>query len=435
MTQQERQGWIIVASLFATMVLIFGSGYGTIPLFVPTLVKAFGWKRAEVSMLPSALAFSSGVTVLIAGWLVDRFEARFVIVAGAVMAAVAFLIASSANSLTVMVGAYLLLGVAFSFGTVIPLSYVIANWFTRQRGLAMGISSAGSTSGAMVMTLVASFVIRHWGWRAAYLTLAVPVFFVVIPLVLAIVRSHPPGEVKMTVAQRAATLEGFETAEAFRTRSFWMIVLAQFCFALAAAGAVIHMVAHLIDVGYVAGNAALIMSFTFGMMTVGKVSMGFLADRVSARVALMFNFAGQAIGLVLALQVRHIIFLPLFILFFGLTLAPPLMLIPLLIAESLGLRRYGALTGITSIAATIGSTLGPLVAGRVFDVTHSYTSAFELFIVINVIGALVTFASTSYEKERSREKGRSRMSASAAAPVEFQANAELKAKVELKAKA
>ena len=116
------------------------------------------------------------------------------------------------------------------------------------------------------------------------------------------------------------------------------------------------------------------------------------------------------------------------------------MLIPLLIAESLGLRRYGALTGITSIAATIGSTLGPLVAGRVFDVTHSYTSAFELFIVINVIGALVTFASTSYEKERSREKERprekerSRMTASAE-PEEFQANAELKAKVDLKAKA
>jgi MFS family permease len=105
------------------------------------------------------------------------------------------------------------------------------------------------------------------------------------------------------------------------------------------------------------------------------------------------------------------------------------MLIPLLIAESLGLRRYGALTGITSISATIGSTLGPLVAGRVFDVTHSYTSAFELFIAINVIGALVTFASTSYEKERSR------MSASALGSAALEAKAALKARVDLKAKA
>jgi MFS family permease len=413
MTQRERQGWIIVASLFATMVLIFGSGYNTIPVFVPTLVKAFGWKRAEVSMLPSALALSSGVTVLIVGWLVDRFEARFVIAAGAGMAGIAFLIASSANSLIVMIAAYLLLGVALSFGTVIPLSFVITNWFIQRRGLAMGIASSGSTTGAMIMTLVASLVIRHWGWRAAYLTLAVPIFFVLIPLVLVIVRSHPPGEVKMTVAQRAETLEGFETAEAFRTRSFWMIVLAQFCFALSAAGAVNHMVAHLIDSGYAAGNAALIMSFTFGFMSVGKVSLGLLADRVSARVALMLNFAGQALGLILALQVGHILILPLFVLFFGLTLAPPLMLIPLLIAESLGLRRYGALMGLTQIANTIGAVAGPLVAGRVFDVTHSYTSAFELFVAINVFGLVATFVSTRYQEERSRMAVRAAGSAKA----------------------
>jgi len=101
----------------------------------------------------------------------------------------------------------------------------------------------------------------------------------------------------------------------------------------------------------------------------------------------------------------------------------------LLIAESLGLRRYGALTSITSIASTIGAVLGPLVAGRVFDVTHSYKSAFELFIVINVIGLAVTFASTSYREERSR------ITARAAESAEFQANAELKARVDLKAKA
>ncbi len=101
----------------------------------------------------------------------------------------------------------------------------------------------------------------------------------------------------------------------------------------------------------------------------------------------------------------------------------------MLIAESLGLRRYGALTSITSIASTIGAVLGPLVAGRVFDVTHSYTSAFELFIVINVIGALVTFASTSYEKERSR------MSTRAVRSAALEAKPALKARVDLKAKA
>jgi MFS family permease len=206
----------------------------------------------------------------------------------------------------------------------------------------------------------------------------------------------------MTIAERSNQLDGFEAVEAFRTRTLWMIVLAQFCFGLAAAGAVIHMVAHLIAIGYQARTAAFIMSLNFGLMTVGKVGLGFLSDRASARMALTVNFALQALGLMLALQAQNLIALPFFILCFGLTLAPPLMLIPLLVAESLGLRRYGSLTGITSIANTAGAVLGPLVAGRVFDLTHSYTAAFELFIVVNIVGVAASLACRSYERERSR---------------------------------
>ena len=109
-----------------------------------------------------------------------------------------------------MIVAYLLLGVRIAAGTVLPASLVIANWFSVRRGLAMGIANAGSTTGGMLMTLVAGYAIRHWGWRAAYLTLGTPMIVVVIPLVLMLVRSRPPGEVRLTVAQAADRLEGFE---------------------------------------------------------------------------------------------------------------------------------------------------------------------------------------------------------------------------------
>ncbi len=62
MTQQERQGWVLVGGLFVTLLLIFGSGYNTAPIFLPALIKYFGWKRAEVSLLPSAVAASAGVS-------------------------------------------------------------------------------------------------------------------------------------------------------------------------------------------------------------------------------------------------------------------------------------------------------------------------------------------------------------------------------------
>lgn len=400
MTQQERQGWLIVASLFVTLLLIFGSGYNTAPVFVPALIKHFGWSRQEVSILPSALAASAGVSVIVVGWLLDRVEARALMVAGALMAGISFIIASRAHSIAPMVGAYVLLGAGITAATVIPASFVIANWFNARRGLAMGFAIAGTSAGGMLMTLVASWVIRNWGVSAAYITLAAPMFFVVIPLVLVMVRSRPSGAVKMTVAEAAQRLEGFEIDAAFRTRSFWLIVLAHFCFAFAAAGSLIHMVAYLIDIGYKAGDAAFAISLVFGSTIFGKVLMGHFADRMSARIALGVNFAVQAFGLFLAFAARHVAVLIVFVPLYGLTLGPPLMLIPLLIAESLGLRRYGALSGILGIPGTIGAVLGPPVAGHVFDVTHSYVSAFVLFIAVYLVAALASFACMSYEKQR-----------------------------------
>jgi MFS family permease len=180
MAQRERQGWLIVASLFATLLLIFGSGYNTMPVFIPALLKAFPkWSRAQVSLLPSMLALSAGVSVVPAGWLLDRVEARILMTIGALASGGAFLIASRITSLSPMIGAYLLLGIGISTATVLPAALVIANWFEARRGLAMGIALSGTTVGGMVMTLVASGVIQGWGWRAAYIALGAPMILVV----------------------------------------------------------------------------------------------------------------------------------------------------------------------------------------------------------------------------------------------------------------
>lgn len=403
MTQQERQGWFIVATLFVVMLLVFGSGYDTVPVFLPALLKGFpSWSHQRVSILPSVLAASAGLSILPIGWLIDRVEARVVMVFGALAAGCSFIIAGRSDSLAPMVAAYLLLGVGISAGTVLPGSLVLANWFTARRGIAMGIANAGSTTGGMVMTLVGGYVIRNWGWRAAYLTLGAPMIVVVVPLVSLMVRSRPPGAVKMTVAQAADQLEGFEAASAVGTRSFWMIVVAQFCFAFAATGTLIHMAAHLEGLGYTTANAALAISLIFGFAALGKVIMGFVADRITARMALAATFAIQSIGVATVFAIGHPGLIVVFVVIYGLTVAAPLMLLPLVIADSMGLKRFGYISGITGLAQTFGAAVGPLVAGRIFDVTRSYAPAFELMIAVNIVAALATFSCRSYQAECAR---------------------------------
>jgi MFS family permease len=402
MTQRERLGWVIVASLFVALFLIAGSGANTFGIFLPALLKAFPhWSRAKVALLPSALFFSWGVTVIPVGWLLDRVEARLLMIFGAIAAGGAFLIASRSNSFNPMLAAYLLLGLGISTGTLAPAAFVLANWFEARRGLAMGITMAGTTAGGMAMTLVANQVISDAGWRTAYVALGAPMIVVVVPLTGLIVRSRPPrssavAQPSMTVAQGANLLEGFEASEALRTRSFWMLVVAHFCFGLMVVGMVVHMIAYLEGLGYKAGSAALAMSALFGLGGLGKVIMGHMADRVGARMALAADFAAIALAFLMVFDAARVFVLIVFILTFGIATAAPVALLPLLVAESLGRRRYGLLAALTGIAGTIGAVVGPVIAGRIFDITGGYAAAFELFILADAVGALATFACQSY---------------------------------------
>ncbi|MBV8055528.1 MAG: MFS transporter [Deltaproteobacteria bacterium] len=403
MTQHERRGWLIVAAMFVTLVLVFGGGYDTVPVFIPALLRGFpNWSRAQVSLLPSVLALSAGISVLPVGWLVDRIEARIVMIVGALLAAGAMFLASASHALVTMIGAYLILGVGISAGTVLPASLVLANWFTERRGLAMGIALSGSTVGGSLMTLVAGHLFQVAGWRTAYIVLGLPMMAVAVPLIALIVRSRPPGAIPMTVAQSAELLEGFETDEALRTRSFWMIVLANFCFALTAAGSLIHMAAYLEGIGYKTSAATLAVSLIFAFAALGKIVMGLAADRLTARIALVLCFVTQAAGLSIAFGAARIGMIAVFIPIYGMSIAAPLMLLPLLIAESLGIKRYGLLSGLAGLAQTFGAMVGPIVAGRIFDLTASYALAFELCIAIMLISAAISYSCRSYQAERAQ---------------------------------
>ncbi len=404
MTQRERQGWIIVASLFVVLMFVFGSGYNTGGLFFPHLLKHFGWPRAQLSTLQGlALPISAGISAPLIGWLLDRVEARIVMVAGAIMTGVSFLIASRVDSFGPLFGAYVLLGVGIGASTLLPCALVIANWFGARRGLAMGLAFAGTSLGGAAMTLVGNFAIARGGWRAGYVALAIPMFVVVIPLVIIVVRTRPPQAEGVSVAQASDALPGFELREAFRSRSFWMISAAQFFFAAVAAGTGLHLITYLTEVGYTASFAAGMMSLAYVFAAFGKLGMGLFADRVSARIALTCNFLVACVGMILIFGAARTSVLIPFVLIFGLTLGAPLVLIPMLVAESLGLKRFGSIGGIAGVFNTIGAFVGPVGAGKIYDLSGSYLPAFEVFVVMCLLGAAVTWSCRSFESEQARQ--------------------------------
>jgi MFS family permease len=165
------------------------------------------------------------------------------------------------------------------------------------------------------------------------------------------------------------------------------MALGVLCFSFSVSGTNLHAVPYLIGIGHPPARAALVLSLVLACGAMGKLLIGSIADRIGGRLALAATLFGMALGIAMLTGARYPLPLLGFVAVFGLTVGAPLALIPLVAAESLGLKRFGTLYGLVGVFHTLGAAVGPVAAGRIFDVTGSYSFAFETFVVLLVVGS------------------------------------------------
>ena len=416
--KQEAPGaWLIVGVLFVSWFFVWGGGANTGAVFFTPVLKHFGWSRARLSFGYAAAALSAGATGPIVGWFLDRIDARKVMVGGVAILASGYIVLTRAHTFPQFFICNLAMGVGFVASTAIPCSVVIANWFTDRRGLAMGITLAGASIGGAVMTPIANYAIAARGWQFGYLMIAVPMAVITIPLLIAFVRTRPASEPEPErLASEPAPpppapieLPGLEVGEALRTRSMWLITIVQFLFASLFAGLGQHFIAYLIDIGYSADVSARVVSLTFIFTTFGSLLSGPMADRVNARQATALTWIVTAVAVFALLGATHFSALMVYAVLVGVVGGAFGVLLPLLMLESLGIRRFGSLMGLAGVFSTLGYAAGPVITGRIHDLTGSYTLALWLFIGVSIFCMLACLACRPLESV-SRE-GTSRVAA------------------------
>jgi MFS family permease len=391
MEKRERQAWTIAIALFISLFFLWGGGYNTAPIFLAALLKAFGWSHGRVSWITGGLSLAIGVSAPIAGWLLDRVEARIVMGTGALIAVIGLFCASRAHSFEPLLLSVILLGIGLGASTWLAAATVIANWFPDRRGMALGIVTAGMEAGGMVMAFTVGSMIAAYGWRAGYFTVAVPGLLIVVPLMLIFIRTRPADAESQSLTTSADALEGFEVGEALGTRAFWMLVVAQLSYGLAVGGTFHHLVAFLEGLTYSLHSATLVVSLVLGLAAAGKAAMGALGDRIGGKNALGIGFAMIAVGVVILLNARQPSMLVLWLIVVGIAGAAPVALVPMVTAETLGLKRFGTLFGWLGTVVTVGLFVGPLLVGWMADVTGSYTMPFELCALIALVGSTASF--------------------------------------------
>ncbi|MBV8055637.1 MAG: MFS transporter [Deltaproteobacteria bacterium] len=399
MAEQAKMARRIAGALFVTLFLLWGSGYNTFGVFFTPLLKEFHGTHASISLCATAIVLFTGAAAPVAGWLIKVVDVRLVMGAGATLAGVSLLGISRASSFNHLLGWYVLLGVGLGGSTMVPASLILTNWFTERRGTVLGVATAGMELGGVIMTLLSARLISTNGWRTAYVVLALPIFLIVLPLIIMVIKGRPEtfgaeaiegatgpaGSSDLLIAPE----DGLEVREAFRKRSFWLLGLALFCFGFGVAGALIHLVPLMLKARYSAASAALALSSVHALITVGKPTMGAVGDFIGARKVLAGAFAICALGIVLMGDAGRAPILALGIFFYAFMLATPIALVPVILLEIAGPRSLGTLFGLLFFVQTVGAAIGPIIVGWVFDIIGSYIAGYTLSAAI-LFGAAVS---------------------------------------------
>jgi len=375
--------WTIV--LGAAISLAFGAVpivQYTAGLFMQPLEAEFGWNRAELSLGISSVQFISIPSVLLVGWAMDRWGVRRVIGPLIFLFSINVALLSFTNSLVMFVALYALFGIT-SAG-LNPVGYLksISTFINRRNGLAIGLALSGTAVGAAIVPNLAQFVISEYGWRTAYVALALLPLLVALPFTLLFVREPAASAatsvraVELARLAPANSLVGLTVREAFRTRSFWILALALFLVSSVINGTIAHAVPFLVDQDYSATDAASVLAGVGLASIVGRISSGYFFDRFFASHVAVFFFVLLIFGLYLldSLQAPNIAMFCV-----GLTLGFEMDMIGYLVPRYFGLKKFGQIYAILFGALNGGGAFGPLVMGGIYTWQGSYHLAFMGF--------------------------------------------------------
>jgi MFS family permease len=379
---------IMIASLIILM-LVHGLfiSYG---VFLTPLNAEFGWSRMALSAAYAQGCFVSGTCAIIFGRICDRYGPRQILTIGGIVLGSGLLFMTRLHSLWQL---YFFFGLLISMwpdpNSVLLLS-TTARWFVRKRGLVSGVVGIGSGLGIMLIPLLASYLISVYGWRYTYSLLGIIAISCIVPLAQVLQRDpskkglRPYGELQVSPGQLEES--GFSLHEALRQKQLWMVAIILFLIFYCSDTLLIHITSYAMDSGISSINAASLVSIIGGSSIGGRIIIAGTSDRTGCRRALVITFIIMLASLIWLYRADGLWQLRLFVMAYGFAVGGFSALMSPLLAELFGTRAISSLFGIVIFFGAAGAGMGPMVAGRIYDMTHSYQSAFLVLIIAGIIG-------------------------------------------------
>lgn len=384
-------------------------------IFFKPLQDEFGWSRALTSSAYTVFLLVYAASLYMMGRLVDKHGPRPVLAGGALLLGAGFALCSQVHALWHL---YIFLALAaIGQGSTWSLATAtVQRWFIKRRGLVLGIVTAGFGLGMLIFMPVLSHSISVYGWRLTYvflgagcwivLTIA-STFMVIAPEKKGLrpygwyeaeepAASTQPG----SGASQTHTDQQWATGEAIRTKAFIILVIVYIGTIVPINMIAGHFVRYAIDVGIDQTVAAGAFGLIGGASIAGRIVMGGMTERISWQTALAICCFGATITILWLLVAENVWMLYVFAVIYGFFYGGKVPLLPGLAGNMFGTKSLAEIIGLaTAISLAFGS-IGPIIAGYIFDKIGSYSISFIFAAVIFGCAGVLAMRIRSPESSR-----------------------------------
>lgn len=387
---KDHYGWVMVA--VTSVFLAIGIGFfNAISVFLVPITTDLGWLRGDTSFAYLVGTIATGFGGIVMGYFADRYSALPVVLFGAICLTVGYFLLSRLETLFEFYLFYILLGGLGMGALYAPLMANVGNWFTTNKGLAIGITSSGQALGNGVFPYFASYLIVNSGWRTAYTACGLISLVLLVPLAL-LVRTPPLSKTSNTLTKEPSAPEEEIDPMIARISVPWLSFAVVFC-CICMATPIIHVVALAQDKGFDGTRAAGVLSLLMISGFFGRIAFGKVADYIGGLRAYILTSAGQTVLVFWFTQLDSLIGFYILAVLFGFWYAGVMTCLTVCIREMTPIHKRSLSLAIVTLFGWLGMGLGGYQGGFFFDLSGDYILSYfnaTLAGLINlaILGAL-----------------------------------------------
>ena len=378
-------GWYLAIVAFLLLMVSNGAIMYSYSVVAVPLGLEFEASRVTMMLGVTVMTLAGGIMSPLFGSLIDRWSLRSMMLIGVFgMSCGYFLLSFTTASWQVplIYGALMMLGL--NLLGPLTTSTLLARWFSRKRGMVLGLAAIGTSVGGFVFPPVIQWLIDAYEWRDALRILALGCLILTIPAVMLVVNSPKDrglgaDGVALDADAPLVLPEAITFKSLLADRNFWLIALVMSLLFSAYTGVLSNLVPLALNKGLSAEQGAFLISILAVAGIAGKIGFGTIADRVDLRLGYAASIVCVIIALLLFATTSSFSTFMLASGFVGFATGGMLPVWGAILAILFGAANYCRVMGMMSPVIMPLTLVGAPLAGYIFDVTGGYAPAFVLF--------------------------------------------------------